>query len=105
MPGRWLDYELASCSLDTAIHCCHALADKQGKFPGMYGSDMGPLGEALVGGHFAGVCPIWLASYSRPPLHKCSLWQFAEAGKSHVYDSNQYMGAGSCADWMREVGE
>ena len=103
MPGRWLDYELAACTLQIAIACCHALADKQGRFPGMYGSDMGPLGEALVGGHFGSVCPIWLASYSRKPLHKCDLWQFAEADASHVYDCNVYMGTGTCEDWLAKV--
>ena len=104
-PHRWLDYEDPCPSLQTAIDACHILANKQGKFPGMYGSDGAQLGQALLGGHFT-VCPLWIARYGpQAPLHKCDLWQFAEADADHVYDSSVYLGRKSLTleRWMATV--
>ena len=94
-PHRWLDYEDPCPSLDIAVAACHDLAQKQGKFPGLYGSDQGQLGMALLQGHFS-VCPLWVARYSStPPLHACDLWQWGEASSSLVYDSSTYLGRSS----------
>lgn len=102
-PGRWLDYELNACHIETAVGCCHDLAQKQGRYPGMYGSDAGPLGVAILQGHFASVCPLWIARYGpKPPLHACDLWQFAEADANHEYDVSVYIGrtGQSLTKWM-----
>ncbi|MDR3688527.1 MAG: glycoside hydrolase family 25 protein [Fimbriimonas sp.] len=116
MRGRWLDYEpnkANTCSLDGATSACHILAQKQGSFPGMYGSDGGLLGQALLQGHFT-VCPLWIARYStNPPLHKGNLWQY-QAGESATvmiggkgYDLSMFMNgdADACKQWMASLAQ
>ena len=104
-PHRWLDYEGPCPSLDIAVAACHLLAQKQGKFPGMYGSDRDQLGQALLMGHFT-VCPLWVARYGpQAPLHGCDLWQFCEADSAHAYDGSVYLGrtSKSLAAFMASV--
>ncbi len=81
---RWLDYEQnppSQCSLEDAVKACHDLQTKQGVYPGMYGSDEDLLGAAIDAGHFAGVCPMWLAKYGdTQPGHAWNLWQYSQYG-------------------------
>ena len=119
MPGRWLDYEPLkdregndlTCSLDNAVTACHLLAQKQGSFPGMYGSDGDLLGRALLGGHFT-VCPLWIARYGQQPMHDCDLWQF-QAGEinptiligGRAFDLSTYANgdAEACKEWLASL--
>lgn len=119
MPGRWLDYEPLkdgdgndiTCSLENAVQACHVLAQQQGSFPGMYGSDGDLLGQALLGGNFT-VCPLWIARYGQQPIHNCNLWQFQAAeinptiligGKAFDISTYADGDAQACQDWMTSL--
>ncbi len=110
VPFRVLDYERnkgSQCSLKNAIDATHYLADKQGRLPVIYGSDL--LVEAVHAGRFYPGCDLWVARYGATPAIPWKLHQYVAgesgdgrlAGVAGSFDLNTFNGTqDECRAWM-----